>query len=783
MARVWNARSIPKIARWAAAAAIVTVLAVGATLAYREWRASRTARPAPAAVPSSVEQRSLKFTFSKVEGEQTVFTVRAAQATQFSHDKKSLLEDVDIVVYGEHGERHDEIHTRSCEYEPSTGGIVCHGKVQLDLSSAPVPGKPAKEAAGGIHIEARGVGFNRDTGEATSDAPLEFRFPEGQGRAVGVRYSSRQADLTLERNVELTLAADRPGGLPTNVQAQGGLSYDRNSGRAVLRGPVEISKGGRTLETSALTLDLDAQMRPRQAVAGGRATVRIAQGPRSGSFEADRLEIGFDSQGRAEKIDASGNVVANQGAPAAMRLAAQRLAIALDPLDQQPRTVDASGDVRLSSKSGSSSERLATNSLHLTAVPVAIAADGAARGRATARAKAKAEAVRLDRATSGGPATVVWQTGEQRLRLDAKRLSAAFDADSRIRELDGSSGVRLERRQAGQEPVVTTADALVAHFVEGEWSDAEESGNVRATQGTRTASAERARWTRAENELELGGAARVGDPTGQTLADNIIWNQQSGRLRASGHVRSTYFASASGETRVAPSAGPANVVAKTLVADPSTGEATYSGDARLWQGDLAIQADRIDLRRASGELVAQGHVMGAFPQAPREMGKTTNHGGRATRNAPTGPVLWRVRANRLTYVNATGGARKAAAKGEQGEAVLDGGVEAWSSDGKITAEKLVLTLQRDNSGRAELAQANASGGVRIWQDGRWGQAENALYLATPGKFVLTGGHPSLHDTFGDLVRGDQLTFYVANDTILVESSKGSRTLTRHPVPN
>jgi len=46
-----------------------------------------------------------------------------------------------------------------------------------------------------------------------------------------------------------------------------------------------------------------------------------------------------------------------------------------------------------------------------------------------------------------------------------------------------------------------------------------------------------------------------------------------------------------------------------------------------------------------------------------------------------------------------------------------------------------------------------------------------------------GGHPSLHDTSGNLVRGDQLTFFVADDTILVESSKGSRTLTRHPVPN
>jgi lipopolysaccharide export system protein LptA len=549
-----------------------------------------------------------------------------------------------------------------------------------------------------------------------------------------------------------------------------------------LRGPVEISKGGRTLEAAALTLNLDAQMRPRQAVADGRATVRVAQSGRSGNFEADHVEIGFDSLGRAKEIDASGNVVANQQAPAAMRLAAERLLVALDPLDQQPRTVDATGNVRLNSTSGGSSEWLATNALHLTATPVARESQGSAREISVARAATREEAVRLDRAKTGGPATVVWQSKDQRLRLDAKRLAATFDADSRIRELDGSAGVRLERRQKGQEPVVTTADALVARFAAGEWSDAQESGNVRATQGTRKASAERARWTRRENELALEGDARVSDPTGQTLADKMVWNQRSGRLSASGHVRSTYFANAKGETNVAPSAGPANIVAATLEANPATGEATYSGDARLWQGDLAIQGDRIDLRRASGELIALGNVMGAFPQEPHELGKT-NHGRRASQNAPSGPVLWRVRANRLKYVNATSAAAKTAAKGAQGEAVLDGGVAAWSSDGRIDAQKLVLTLQRDNSGRAELKQATASGGVKIQQGGRWGQGEKLIYLAEPGKFVLTGGHPSLHDTTGDLVTGDQLTFYVANDTIQVESSKGSRTLTRHPIPN
>lgn len=751
-----NPRAMPKLARWSAAAAIAIVLAVAGMLAWRAHRSAREVRRTPAPVPSTVEQRSVEFTFSKVEGQQTVFTIHAARATQYSHDKRSLLEDVDIVVYGEHGGRHDEIHTRSCEYVPASGAIVCHGKVELDLSSSPVPKGRATPSGGAIEIEARAVGFNRDTGDASSDAPVSFRFPEGQGSAVGVRYSSRSASLGLGRDVRLTLDPARPGGLATTVTAKGGLAYDRESGRLHLAGPVEIRKGGRTLETGALTVTLGARLRPQLAVAEGSSTLRIGGNGRSGQMQAGSVVIRFNGQGRAEEIEASGGVTGSGNAPSSMTLKARRLKAVLDPLDGEPRTVDVSGDVRLDAASGDATEWLETDALHLV----------------TARAASATGQVgmRLARARSAGPATVEWRSGMERLRLDAKRLTAGFDERNRIRVLEGEGGVRLERREAGKMPVVSEADALVAHFRGGEWSDAEESGNVRARQGSRTAAAERARWMRAENAFALDGHARFADPTGQTLAERMVWNQKSGELNASGSVRSTYFAKTVDERSIAPSAGPVNVVAARLEANAKTGEAVYSGGARMWQANVAIQAKRIDLRRARGELVAEGNVMAAFPQAPQELALPGKK--KTTSPAKNGDaVLWRVKAKRLEYRNA------------DGEAVLDGGVEAWSSDGRIDARTLVLTLRRNRSGRAELTRAKASGGVRIQQGERWGQGERLIYLAEPGKFVLTGGRPSLHDTSGNLVQGGQLTFYVADDTILVESSRGSRTVTRHPIQN
>jgi hypothetical protein len=74
----------------------------------------------------------------------------------------------------------------------------------------------------------------------------------------------------------------------------------------------------------------------------------------------------------------------------------------------------------------------------------------------------------------------------------------------------------------------------------------------------------------------------------------------------------------------------------------------------------------------------------------------------------------------------------------------------------------------------------AEGAVVVRQGGRRAMAERAEYTAD-GKFVLSGGRPTLTDASSDTTTGHSLTFFVANDTILIDSQEGFRTLTRHRV--
>jgi lipopolysaccharide export system protein LptA len=71
--------------------------------------------------------------------------------------------------------------------------------------------------------------------------------------------------------------------------------------------------------------------------------------------------------------------------------------------------------------------------------------------------------------------------------------------------------------------------------------------------------------------------------------------------------------------------------------------------------------------------------------------------------------------------------------------------------------------------------------VIVTQGDRHGSAEQGEYTAADQKFVLSGGQPTLTDGSGNTTTGRSLTFFVASDTILIDSQAGSRTLTKHRV--
>src|SRR5579863_10432891 len=191
-----------RYARWSLAAAGLLALAVAGVYVRNAFLARQAEKKAPPAVPPTVEQRSNEFSFSKVEGQRTIYTVKASRATEFKEGSRNLLEDVDIVVYGKRGDRRDKLQTRACDFISNTGKISCAGEVQINLQAASAP----STSANAIQITTSAVTFDRDSGEARTDKPVTFHWPAGDGRAVGVSYDSNSGTLRLAHRVELNLS-------------------------------------------------------------------------------------------------------------------------------------------------------------------------------------------------------------------------------------------------------------------------------------------------------------------------------------------------------------------------------------------------------------------------------------------------------------------------------------------------------------------------------------------------------------------------------------------------
>ena len=744
-----------RYARWAAAAAFLIVVATAGVYLDRAVRASHARRLAPPPVPETVQQQSAEFSFSKVVQERTIFTIRAKQATEFKDQDRSLLEDVWISLYGRDGSRNDSIHTKECSYAPTSGDIRCQGAVRIGLESAQAARE--RENPRAIEVETRNLSFNRESGEASTSEKVEFRFPGGEGRGLGVDYNPSDAKVILQRDIELKLIPPNSGHSTPAVITGSRLEFRRDDSTIHLLGPVRVRQGDRQLTAGELALLLDSDMHARRVVANGTPELHSVEPQGKIEIAADQFQAELNSAGGVERVLMEGNVRASREMIGTEDLfAAQHVSFEMEPKQNQPREMTASGAVQIKVGSGEGSQRLETAALHLAFVP-----------------SVRPSGLRIGSAETLGPGTIDLKTPEESLRVRAQKFTAEFDSRGRLDRLLGHSGIELNRQSGSAAPQMASSRELDAAIGPGgQWTLLELNHDVKFSQADRTAGCEHARINRSADLIRLEGSAHVSDASAQTAAPWFEINQRSGALRAGGGVRSTSLLVGKGN-RADLGSGPAHISADTLDGYSSTGHLIYTGHSRFWQGEALLEADAIEIWREESRLDARGNVAAVFLEQP------STHANSST------PTLWEIRAPLFRYWS------------EAGRARLENGVTAVSTEGALLSQTLDLYLastgpQKDSAqlaqnatmsatGGRQVVRALASGGVVVKQGNRQGTAQQAEYTAADGKFVLSGGLPTFTDATGDTVTGRSLTFFVANDTILIDSHEGSRTLTKHRV--
>jgi lipopolysaccharide export system protein LptA len=792
-----------KYARWSASAALVLAILTASVYLERKWVSYRESKKAPPPAPKDVSRLSSGLTFSKVEGNHTIFTVAASKSTDYKDKDASLLEDVGITIFGKNGDRHDTIHTQSCQYEKEGGGVTCSGEVQIELESAADAERAAKSPTGPpaqkVHAETRGILFNRLTGLAQTDQPVKFDFPSGSGDAVGVEYHSLEGTLRLLHDVHLLLEPQpsaATGKKPAKTEARDpvhvtgkSLEFGRNTRTLHLQGPVEAQTQTARLLAGELTLLLDVAFRAEKLIATPGATEKnpVLSSQSSDdpvNVSAETLTASFAPEGWLTKIEGAGSLQGSrQSGKEQEEFSAQNGTMELRPKVDQPEKLTLNRNVLLKTRTqGTGNARTLQTSALLVEFAENVNGGGSVAKHAETLAAGTIEW--MDAGPQNGTPGTTPNNVAARTKLDADKLEMEFGSDGKARQLLANGNVRTERATNGKPLQNATSHSGIAQLLpNGSWSQMDLQGDVKLKQADQNGQGDHAVFIQATQTATLTGKAIARDATTETRAPRITFNQSNGDIHAEGGVRSTDFSAKNGATQLAPV--PTNVTSDTMQGNSKGGRALYTGHARLWQGDSVMEADSIELLRDTKILNAAGNVRAVFPQAPGPATAPASTPPGAVQAAAKKPELWHISSGTLTYHDT------------ESFAHLEKNVVAQSSDQTMRGPLVDLYFTKSVttntpppstpapaksiSGAQQISRAVGTGGVIVDQGTRRATAERGEYLATQGKFIMSGGDPTIFDASEGTTKGHQLTFFLADDTIIVDSENGTRTLTKHRV--
>ncbi len=809
---------IYRLRRWLVVIAVLFTATVSGMYFYARLRQRNVLKELPNKIGIDIKQTANGFQFSKSDGKRTLFTVQAGSLKQFQLDGSAELRNVSVILYGRDSSRFDQIYGDDFSYDKKSGNITAHGDVQIDLESNPTgetgpDQETPRELKNPIHLETTDLIFNQESGDAATDARVDFRTPQATGWAVGVQYSGKSNTLTLVSQIHVMLGGPQAG---TLVATHGRITHDPH--QVVLENP-RLERANGTMQSEEATFFLGPTNEVQRILATGNVNAEsigdAADQTRARADEAEMFLIG--KQNLLHTATLTGNVHVERIGPQPMQGDAGRAILDFQGRNELKKVH-------------------ATNGVHLAQHPNNTGAPATdASEHASQRASEPqnfdltaptvdffiADANRLDHAETSGAAQITIFPAQNSNpataqasahtvvtagRFDAKFL-AAPDGSSRLTSIHGAPDAKIVDFTPELPDRVSTSQMLDALFLpQGGIASIIQKGNVAYDDGQvpskRTqAWADKAVYTPADRILVLTGSPRVSEGSMVTTARTIRINRATDDAFADEDVKSTYS-----ELQEQPngallaSASPIHVTSATMTAHNSPAVALYRDNARLWQDANIVEAPSIQFDRDRRFLVAQGTaaqpVSTVLVQAklsqpgPAQPGAQPNSvpvskaqakeskvkAKSEEKPADDGPVA--ITSARLTYADAD---RLAHYEG----GVVARGSNFTASSNNMDAYLVPRSQTSGNqplaghiSGPGQLDHLVAKGNVVVQQPSRRAEGKTLVYTASDDKFVLTGGPPSIFDAERGKITGVSLTFFRGDDRVLVEGEASTPVVTQ-----
>ena len=697
--------------RWQQRARIAIAIfgAAFLVLLYLQLRAPRSSAPA---APGRVTREDPAASAQSTSGE-LLNLLRDAENYRLEFDKlftypdgRQKLEGARVSVPNRGG-RDFTVKAREAEVSSGEDRIQMSGAVQLASSD-------------GLTATTDDASYSRSEGILRAPGPSSFKRGRMSGSSLGMTYDKGRDTIAMLDKAVMALEPESPEEARVDITS-GSAFFARADHYVRYERGFTLVSGGRTLASARATAYLtDDSARVQTLEMRGQSRITgVGEGAGAlRAMEADDINLEFAGDGKT----LAGATLAGAGpGRATMELGAEG----------------------------------ATRRVAGQWIDIRFAPDGATVSGLTVRDGAS---LALPAAQKEPPRTI-----------SAATLTAKADGGTAINAARFVDNVEYRELPPGGTPRVVrsrTLDAATAPGL-GAMTEARFSGAVRFEEGQTRGASGQARYLVDRGRIELDGtdqatglAPRVTDGQVSIDAGHIEISTEPRRITAQRDVRSVMMPAASGAAPGGPvvkRAGmleqdqPVYAASGALDYDSAARLAVYTADApaqaRLWQGDTTIQADRLTVDDSTGNLSGKGKVATALIVEDKDA-KT----GKRERTTSIGS------ADEFQYED---GPRKA---------TYTGGAHVSGPQGDLRARRIELFLAREAN---ELERVEAYASVGLNDATRTVSGDRLTYTAAEGRYVVVGSPVKIVADCRETT-GRTLTFYKSTNNIVVEPNDDFR---------
>ncbi|HWN11591.1 MAG TPA: LPS export ABC transporter periplasmic protein LptC [Pyrinomonadaceae bacterium] len=686
------------------------------------------------------EQRMMK-------GDRLYLWIRAARDITFS-DGHHELDQVNLSVYPSVGDKPDQISANKAIYDQANSILTFQGSVKIETKDA-------------LKVNTESIAYHfatKDNEVAQTDAPISFERENVSGQSTGALVFSASKKLELKKDVQITVAPEAlqntkgkvsSRARPVNIRAAHAV-FEQAGNKLSFTGGVTTEQDRDLLSGDNLYAVLTDKKQVQKLEIRGNAYLRSMQEGRSAEVRSADMDFYFDKDQQIEKgfamRDASAKTL---DADSDLNLSGASLIEVLfqaqgeRSLMKQMRTEGRSVITLAAPKSRANDPRAANKRLTADTVKLIWRTNG--------RDLEKAEAV--------GNAELFVEPVVKNEKADTQTLTAPridcdfFETGNLAKSFVASGGSKavIEPVQKTQNrgTRVLTSQKMTAVFTKEtqaiERTDAQ--GDAKFNENDRNGVANNISYTADDQTIRLrGGEPTVWDARARTKAIELDSNLASNISYSRGKTATTYYSQeqTNGAVPFSKVKSPVYIVSDRAEFYRDSGVAIYTGNARAWQDDNFVRADKLAIHMNEKKMEGNGRVQSQVYNSKRTTAGNTLVPVYAT-------------SNYMSY-------------SEPGRTLhYEGDVDIRQETDRVVGGVADVYLHKESS---EVEKTVAQRNVVLTQPNRKGTGDWVEYTAASKVAVLKGNPARVEDLEKGSTEGGRLTLNMADGRVTADDVRG-----------